>query len=184
MNAIIALFCVSLTCSAAELRVSLGMPYQEATNLVCNVGGMDITRNTGWLFGGLKKGATNGAPTFSGPSSTPTHGPQADPGAPKWSFWELSDYEVVVLVLDVEGSGKVTSLSWWARDDFDGWTRQRERQHRVVRLTFNPGNKSLEWEDAPNEESRPNPQGGANGWQPSKSETNQTPAAAAPRRSP
>ena len=95
----------------------------------------------------------------------------------KWSFWDLRGHNAVVVVIQIDG--KVTHLGYWTRSDFSDWEHRSSTEHRILSLTFN-SDKTLSWETSEG----PNPQGGANPRQPSESETNQTSAAAASRRSP
>lgn len=115
----------------AELRIARGMPYAEAADLVRKQGGSNITTNVGWIFGGLRQERTNISSRV-----TP----------PKWSFWELRDYDAVVLVIDMDGDGKVTDLEHWIRKDFDDMERRIITKESIASITFDTDKKKLSWE--------------------------------------
>jgi hypothetical protein len=142
MKTVLVLFLlIPLMSLAGEFRITCGMSYHEAMDVVRKQGGVNITTNVGWVIAGLRKSDTN---------STQKMGP------PRWSFWELRNYDAVILLVDLYGRYKISSLSHWATPDFNDWKHRHETMHDVVSLTFDPGKKTIEREVAPDGGSRPN----------------------------
>lgn len=129
MNALLAiLFWLPIVALGADVRVSMGMAYADATSVLQKNGGLDVTSNVSWLY-------------------QQPH---------EWSFWDLSDHKAVLLLLETDG--KITRLSYWSAKDFADKERRMRNEQGIQSFEWDPTHKKLRIKKAPISKVQPNKQ--------------------------
>jgi hypothetical protein len=110
---------------ADEMRFSVGLDQREATSAIRKCGAVEVTSSVAW----------------------------ATPAGDEMTFWELTDFGVCIMLRG--RAGKLASLSYWKKEDFEDGYRRSRTDRSVAAFSIDVSAKKIRFEGERTEKGKP-----------------------------